>query len=85
MTLSNRRRTGEIARAKLLQYGREWGFGNLDHCIKWLEQEGFILVSRDPPPARRGNKVKKYEGPTMLGKSHSETYVVPASASHGPR
>lgn len=75
MGMSNKYVTGEVARAKVLEYLRQAGGGvSGDSMIRWLQAEGYIVVPRPscaptPRGARRG-KVKEVPSP-WLGKSHT--------------
>lgn len=72
--LSSKVQTGEIARAKLLEYLRRYDMKTqqqADHFLAWLYMEGYVLCAQPfKAPARRGNaKPKPIE--TWIGKSHS--------------
>lgn len=76
--LSNRRRTGEQARAALVT-SLDGIHLNLvlevcaDRIIRKLQEKGYAIVSvRSEPTARRG---KVYSGPAMIGQSHSARIV----------
>lgn len=78
--LSNRRRTGTDARDALIEIITETSRMNADnkealrradHLIDRLQRLGFVIVSTNPQPARRG----KYIGPAMIGQSHSARIV----------
>lgn len=78
--LSSKRKTGEIARATLMEYEREFNFNDnpskrVDHLLGWLYMRGFVVTGQpSQPPARRGKKVTPAPSP-WLGKSHTQRLI----------